>query len=156
MVARARVPRGCEPGSDGCSPYTALYLDTLLHVPAGPTRDRLSRAERQAQTRAALLDAAERTFVERGFLGASVEAITEAAGYTRGAFYSNFESKEQLFAELLQDRVYARYRRMATATPDAEPPLAELGRRLADIQADTDGRWLFQLWLELLAHAGRD
>jgi AcrR family transcriptional regulator len=119
---------------------------------------RLTRAEQQAQTRAALLDAAERVFVERGFQGSSVEAITEAAGFSRGAFYSNFGSKEELFAELLQDRVYARYRRMAeqSAHADERPSLREVGDRLAAIQDSPDGRWLFRLWLELLAHAGRD
>ncbi|MCW3038138.1 MAG: TetR family transcriptional regulator [Solirubrobacterales bacterium] len=118
----------------------------------------MSRAESQAQTRAAILDAAAQVFAERGFVGASVEAITEAAGYSRGAFYSNFQSKEQLFAELLQARVYARYREMAAPQPGKKPPvsLRELGEQLAAIQADTGSRWLFQLWLELLAHAGRD
>jgi AcrR family transcriptional regulator len=118
----------------------------------------MSRAESQAQTREAILDAAARVFSERGFIGASVEAITEAAGYSRGAFYSNFESKEQLFAELLQERVYTRYREMAAPSPGKrEPPsLRELGEQLAALQADEGSRWLFRLWLELLAHAGRD
>ena len=122
------------------------------------SRTRLTRAESQAQTRAAILDAAAAVFAERGFVGASVEAITEAAGYSRGAFYSNFESKEQLFAELLQERVYERYREMATPSPEADhpPSLRELGEQLAALQADGDARWLFRLWLELLAHAGRD
>jgi AcrR family transcriptional regulator len=118
---------------------------------------RLTRVERQAQTRQELLDAAARVFVERGFAGASIEAITAEAGYSRGAFYSNFSSKEELFAELLQQRVYAIYRRMAEASARGErQSLEETGRRLAAIQEDPDGRWLFVLWLELLAHAGRD
>jgi len=119
---------------------------------------RLTRAEQQARTRAALLDAAERVFAERGFQGASVEVITESAGFSRGAFYSNFTSKEQLFAELLQDRVYAHYRAIArrAAEPGPQPSLRQLGEHLAAIQANPDGRWLFRLWLELLAHAGRD
>jgi TetR/AcrR family transcriptional regulator, transcriptional repressor of aconitase len=115
---------------------------------------RLTRAETQAATRAALLDAGARVFVDRGFAGSSVERIADAAGYTRGAFYSNFGSKEELFAELLQERVYARYAAMA----EREPPssLREAGEQLADIQRESEGRWLFRLWLELLAHAGRD
>ena len=71
---------------------------------------RLTRAERQRQTRRALLDAAARVFVRRGFQASSVEEISAEAGYTRGAFYSNFESKEQLFIELLHERVYALHR----------------------------------------------
>jgi AcrR family transcriptional regulator len=119
---------------------------------------RLSRAERQAQTRAALIDAAARVFVERGFVGSSVEAIAAAAGYTRGAFYSNFGSKEELFAELLQERVYRLYADLArdAADPANRTPPRETGERLAAIQDNPEGRWIFRLWLELLAHAGRD
>jgi AcrR family transcriptional regulator len=121
------------------------------------TTARLTRAERRAQTRQALVDAAARVFIERGFAGASVESIAEEAGYTRGAFYSNFTSKEELFAELLQQRVYAAYREMAERSAAGErPSLRETGERLAAIQADPGGQWLFRLWLELLAHAGRD
>lgn len=118
---------------------------------------RLTRAERQALTRQELLDAAERVFVQRGFEGSSIEAITEAAGYTRGAFYSNFSSKAELFSELLQQRVYSTYREMVEARARGERrSLRETGDELAAIQAAPQGRWLFQLWLELLAHAGRD
>jgi AcrR family transcriptional regulator len=118
----------------------------------------VSRAEKQAQTRRALLDAAARVFVERGFAGASVEVIAAEAGFTRGAFYSNFSTKEELFAELLQQRVYAQYSRMAEheLVGGARPTPREVGERLALVQRDGEGRWLFRLWLELLAHAGRD
>jgi AcrR family transcriptional regulator len=130
----------------------------VSYVSVRVPRARLSRSESQAQTRAAILDAAAEVFAERGFMGASVEAITEAAGYSRGAFYSNFESKEQLFAELLQERVYTRYREMAAPPSESQKPpsLHELGEQLAAKQADEELRWLFVLWLEVLAHAGRD
>ncbi|MFL5909096.1 MAG: TetR/AcrR family transcriptional regulator [Gaiellaceae bacterium] len=124
-----------------------------------PTTDapRLTRVEKRARTRAALVDAAGRVFLERGFLGASVEAIAAEAGYTRGAFYSNFSTKEEIFAELLQQRVYSTYRQMArTSAGPHRPTLREVGEQLARIQGDPEGRWLFRLWLELLAHAGRD
>ena len=55
---------------------------------------------RREATRQKLLDAAAQVFAEVGLDGASVEAICEAAGFTRGAFYSNFESKDELFLEL--------------------------------------------------------
>jgi AcrR family transcriptional regulator len=55
---------------------------------------------RRENTRQRLLDAAAQVFAEVGLDAASVEAVCEAAGYTRGAFYSNFESKEQLFLDL--------------------------------------------------------
>jgi AcrR family transcriptional regulator len=120
--------------------------------------ERLTRSEQQGRTRAALLDAAAEVFVERGFQGASVEAIAARAGFTRGAFYSNFASKDELFAELLQDRVYAAYRAMAAsaAEADVQPTPRESGELLAAMQADPAGRWMFRLWLEVLAQAGRD
>lgn len=55
---------------------------------------------RRENTRARLLDAAAQVFAEVGLEGASVEAICERAGFTRGAFYSNFESKDELFLQL--------------------------------------------------------
>lgn len=120
-----------------------------------PTR--LTRAERRAQTRQELLDAAARVFGERGLTGSSVEEISAEAGYTRGAFYSNFSSKNELFVELLHQRVYAQYRAMAEeALHDHVPTLQETGERLAAMQADAEGSWLFRLWLECLAQAGRD
>jgi len=55
---------------------------------------------RRENTRARLLEAAAQLFAEVGLEGASVEAICDRAGFTRGAFYSNFESKDELFLEL--------------------------------------------------------
>lgn len=57
-------------------------------------------SRRRENTRARLMDAAAQVFAEVGLEGASVEAICERAGFTRGAFYSNFESKDQLFLAL--------------------------------------------------------
>ena len=129
-----------------------------MNVSASRTARRLTRAETQAQTRDALLDAAGRVFVERGFQGSSVEAIAAEAGFTRGAFYSNFRSKEEVFADLLQDRVYRLYAEMAerSAARATRPTPRETAEQLAAIQGAPGGRWLFRLWLELLAHAGRD
>ncbi|HEX8207599.1 MAG TPA: TetR/AcrR family transcriptional regulator [Solirubrobacteraceae bacterium] len=120
---------------------------------------RMTRSESQARTRKALVRAAGEVFVERGFQRASVEAIAERAGFTRGAFYSNFASKEEVFAELLQSTVYAAYQAMEEEQLGSDAPLAtarESAKRLAKIQAHPDGRWMFRLWLELLLQAGRD
>ncbi|WP_189054473.1 TetR/AcrR family transcriptional regulator [Longimycelium tulufanense] len=59
-----------------------------------------SPTKRRPQTLANLLDAALEVFAERSFYGASIEDICDRAGYTRGAFYSNFSSKEELFLAL--------------------------------------------------------
>ncbi|MBA8815333.1 AcrR family transcriptional regulator [Microbacterium halimionae] len=61
-------------------------------------------SRRRELTRQRLLDAAQQVFAESGFDAASVEDVCERAGFTRGAFYSNFESKEGLFLALV-DRV---------------------------------------------------
>lgn len=59
-------------------------------------------SRRRLDTQARLLDAATEVFAESGFQGASVELICSRADFTRGAFYSNFTSKEDLFAALLR------------------------------------------------------
>jgi len=74
-----------------------MNSDTLLYV----NGKRLTRLESQQVTRTKLVDAAERVFVRHGFDAASVEQIAEAAGFSRGAFYSNFESKDEIFLALL-------------------------------------------------------
>ncbi|MGI8579702.1 MAG: TetR/AcrR family transcriptional regulator [Solirubrobacteraceae bacterium] len=119
---------------------------------------RLTRAEKQAQTRAALIDAAQTVFLRDGFDGASVERITAEAGYTRGAFYSNFDTKEQLFVELLQDRIYSYYRRMGErrlADIEHQPTIRETGEELAKLQEDPEAGRIFPLFFEVLAVASR-
>lgn len=70
-----------------------------MGVDLGETR-RSPKAER---TRAELLAAARRVFAERGYEGASVGDVAAAAGYTKGALYANFGSKEELFLELARE-----------------------------------------------------
>jgi AcrR family transcriptional regulator len=60
-------------------------------------------SRRREATRHKLLDAAAQVFAEVGLDAASVEAICDRAGFTRGAFYSNFETKDELFLELAAD-----------------------------------------------------
>lgn len=62
--------------------------------------DTVATTRRREATRQRLLDAAAQVFAEVGLDAASVEAISERAGFTRGAFYSNFETKDELFLEL--------------------------------------------------------
>jgi AcrR family transcriptional regulator len=121
-------------------------------------RQRLTRSEQQARTRAAFVDAAAELVIERGLAGASIERISERAGYTRGAFYSNFSSREELFAELLHRRVFDRYREMAErviAAGAGDTP-EDTGAALARVQADDGWPWLFRLLLEMLSASGRD
>jgi AcrR family transcriptional regulator len=63
---------------------------------------RLTRAEQREQTRRRLIEAAGAVFSRLGFEAAPIDVIAEEAGFSRGAFYSNFESKDALFIELVQ------------------------------------------------------
>ena len=129
-------------------------------TPRPKTPKRLTRKEKQAETRQRLLSAAERVFLRRGLQGSSVVEIAAEAGFTRGAFYSNFKSKDELFVELLQDRVYRQYAEMAEqAQEQPGTPRDRLrwgAERLRDVQKREEGSWLFRLWLECLTQAARD
>ena len=64
-------------------------------------RRRLTREESRERTREQLLDAAAEVFGRRGFYAASVDEVAETAGYSKGAVYSNFEGKDDLFLALM-------------------------------------------------------
>jgi AcrR family transcriptional regulator len=74
----------------------------MSRVRTRPTRD---------ATCEKLFEAAARVFEEQGIGGASIEAIAAAAGFTRGAFYSNFDSKDELIIAMLEDHVEQSIRR---------------------------------------------
>lgn len=67
--------------------------------------ERLTREEKKARTRAQLIDAAAKVFARRGFAAASLDEVAEEAGLTKGAVYSNFASKEELFQAVIDDRL---------------------------------------------------
>lgn len=83
-------------------------------------RERLTRRESQARTRAQLLDAAEGLFVRKGFLETTLASIAAEAGLTKGAVYSNFENKEDLFLALM---ARDEHRHVARHTEQAMPAL---------------------------------
>jgi AcrR family transcriptional regulator len=66
---------------------------------------RLSRDEQRARTRRDLLAAAATVFARNGYHATSVDMVAEAAGYTKGAVYSNFASKEELFLALIDEHL---------------------------------------------------
>lgn len=86
-----------------------------------PVSPSLQKARTQA-TRRKLLRAAERIFARDGFEAARLEDIAAAAGYTRGAFYANFDSKEELFMALLEDVVQRRIADVRALMAQAESP----------------------------------
>jgi AcrR family transcriptional regulator len=91
------------------------------------TRKRLTREESRAQTRERLLDSALAVFVKDGIESASIEEVAEAAGYSRGAFYSNFESKDDLLCAVL-DREMQREGEEFEAIVAAIPPTELVGK----------------------------
>ena len=108
---------------------------------------RPSRTETQAQTRERLLDAAERAFAAEGFGGASLDRIAEAAGFTRGAVYSNFTDKADLFVAVLDRRLDRRYtavadEMLAARDPDAFVAALRDPHWRADGQEDAMRQWL--------------
>src|SRR3954469_10655382 len=66
---------------------------------------RLSRVEQGERNRALVLAAARRVFLERGYSGATLEAIAEEAGFSKGVVYSQFAGKPDLFLALLEQRI---------------------------------------------------
>lgn len=113
---------------------------------------------RREQTRARLLDAAHEVFGQVGMDAASVERICERAGFTRGAFYSNFDSKEELFLALITQLADAKLEEVSTRVRDLAPAeltdAASLVRQL--VGASVGGRLEPQLMSEIRTQALRD
>ncbi len=82
-----------------------------------PPRKRLSRVEQQEQTRARLLAAAEQLHAERGLAALTVEEVAESAGFSRGAVYSNFTSRDDLVMTLFEERAERQLEAMADDDP---------------------------------------
>ena len=78
--------------------------------PVKPPRTRPTRGE----VRDRILDAASKVFAAEGFAGATIDAIGQAAGFTKGAVYSNFGSKDELFLALLDREFELRGEQIAT------------------------------------------
>ncbi|MEH0541934.1 helix-turn-helix domain containing protein [Streptomyces sp. B21-105] len=118
------------------------------------TTGRVTR--RRVRTRANLLDAAFAVFAAKGFGRVSIEEVCEAAGYSRGAFYSNFGSLDELFFALYQERADVIARQVADALagggPDLDVP-ASVDRVTEVLLLDLD--WLL-VKTDFLVHAARD
>jgi AcrR family transcriptional regulator len=111
---------------------------------------------RRARTRANLLDAAFAVFAAKGFGRVSIEEVCDAAGYSRGAFYSNFASLDELFFALYQERADLIAQQVADALADGGPDLAVP----ASVDRVTEALLLDLDWLlvktDFLVHAARD
>jgi AcrR family transcriptional regulator len=114
---------------------------------------RLSRAEAKARTRRLLLEAAAETFARKGFAGASVEEVADAAGFSIGAVYSNFGGKEDLFLELSssynRDRIAEASVALLEEAVSASSAVREVSRLVTEVaDKDTDFALLqAEFWL---------
>ncbi|HET8672621.1 MAG TPA: TetR family transcriptional regulator [Thermoleophilaceae bacterium] len=118
---------------------------------------RLTRKEKQADTRCRLIEAAARVFARRGLHHASIDDVAAEAGFTKGAFYANFASKEELFLAMLDEKFAARLAELERTTGTDETPEEQARQAGSDfsraIAADPEWERLF---FEFAAHAGRN
>src|SRR5256885_16749950 len=110
--------------------------------------ERLTPERRRALTREHLLAAAAEVFAERGFHGATLDQIADAAGFSKGAVYSNFSSKDELFLALIKEQGAAMVRAYGDVAErleaeDAAP--ADWVAALADVYL-SEGQDLTREW----------
>ncbi|VEG56930.1 TetR family transcriptional regulator [Mycolicibacterium aurum] len=102
--------------------------------------ERWTRERRLEHTRALLIDAAEDVFAEKGFTSATLDDIARAAGYTKGAIYKHFTTKEELFLAV-SDRYWRRYfdnfaEVMSSASRVGTHELDEIAERWRQLSVD--------------------
>ena len=115
-----------------------------------------SRVERSVQTRAALLRSASRLICELGMHGASIDRIADDAGYTKGAFYAHFASKEDLFLTMLDEHFATELVRLDAVLAGTGDPAEETRAAAEDFleYIDSDPEWR-RLYQEFATHAAR-
>ena len=120
-------------------------------IPATPPR---TPRPRKDEVRTRVLRAAGAVFAERGFAAASLDQVAAAAGFTKGAVYSNFRSKDELFLALMEDEVGRRVEVVEAALRTA----GDLSDALATVGAELsrrDSTWQL-LFLEFWQRAVRE
>jgi AcrR family transcriptional regulator len=126
-----------------------------VKMPGKPRRQ--PRAERRQETRERLLAAATRVFARRGYHAASLDEIASEAGFTKGALYYNFASKEELFLALLDQHIESRIQLLHELAGRAAPAEARLSegadRTVSSLREERE--WSL-LYLEFSAYAARN
>ena len=118
---------------------------------------RLTRKEKQVHTRECLMHSAARVFARRGLQQASIDEVAQDAGFTKGAFYANFKSKEELFLAMLDERFAKRIEDIEDVIASDGSPV-EKARRGGDQFArmlSADPEWE-RLFFDFSAYAARD
>jgi AcrR family transcriptional regulator len=118
---------------------------------------RLTRAEQREQTRGCLVAAAAKVFTRRGYDNASLDEVAEEAGFTKGAVYSNFKGKEDLFLATIDTHFEERLqpiKRVMQEEPDEQGTAHAAGMDFMDkLNRDPD---YFVLFFEFWAYAQRN
>ncbi len=116
-----------------------------------------TRREKQAETRSSLLRSAAKLFCRHGLEGASVDDVAQDAGYTKGAFYSNFTSKEELFLVMLDEKFGAELERIDRLLAGTGEPDEEARDAAEDFvrYVHSDPEWP-RLYFEFVAYAARN
>lgn len=110
-------------------------------VPPAKKRERIPNSERTAETRGALLAAAEKLFTARGYAVVGTEEIVREAGVTRGALYHHFKDKRELFAavfELMEQSIVAEVAKRVAASGSTDPWELAIGGALAFLDTCLD------------------
>jgi AcrR family transcriptional regulator len=127
-------------------------VDDQVQLP----RQRQTRAEARVETRRRLLEAALTVFLAKGFAAASVEEIAAQAGYTRGAFYSNFRDKDDVFFALMDEREEHRVAQV-THVMETSSPLTVFSDLQAWSESERDADTSrIKLFADFRAHALRN
>ena len=116
-----------------------------------------TRADRRARTRDELIAAADRRFSADGFHATSLDSVADEAGYTKGAVYSNFSSKEDLFFAVYERRVERSLEETGALLEGAATAIDGLERvgAAAARRREADDGWLavfFEFWAHVLRH----
>jgi len=121
------------------------------------SRRRRRRDERREETRLLLLQAAALLFARRGYHGVSLDAVAEEAGFSKGAVYANFSSKQELLASLLEmhcDQQLAQVRTMLAEPMPLERRIEQVGAASFGSSQDAEN-WCL-LFVELWSRAMRE
>lgn len=110
---------------------------------------------KRVNTRARLVEAATSVFVEKGFAGAKIDDVVRAAGFTRGAFYSNYSSMEDLLVEAVYEHGSRTIEHFHEAMESAGAPTIDSFMEILEALR-TDGRTMYILKSELKLYAMRN
>jgi AcrR family transcriptional regulator len=119
----------------------------------------LTPERRRELTRTHLLEAAAEVFREQGFHGATLDEVARRAGFTKGAVYSNFKNKDDLFLAVMDDRIERQFAVTAEVLGSGSHDEAAQRARVEGLLHSRDFGWdedRGALFLEFVLYARRN